>query len=85
MQPLQICIGPTIHIGQESWCHPYAGFFLVVLENIYLEEIIGNGFTNFCMLDTNPFVLNLFTQNLFHGFQLCSKDQWFFLFNVKII
>ena len=27
MQPLQICIGPTIRIGQESWCLPYAGFF----------------------------------------------------------
>ena len=28
MQPLQICIGPTIRIGQESWCLLYAGFFL---------------------------------------------------------
>ena len=28
MQPLQICIGPTIRIGRESWCLPYAGFFL---------------------------------------------------------
>ena len=26
MQPLQICIGPTIRIGRESWCLPYAGF-----------------------------------------------------------
>ena len=25
-QPLQICIGPTILIGRESWCLPYAGF-----------------------------------------------------------
>ena len=25
--PLQICIGPTIRIGRESWCLPYAGFF----------------------------------------------------------
>ena len=24
--PLQICIGPTIRIGPESWCLPYAGF-----------------------------------------------------------
>ena len=24
---LQICIGPTIRIGRESWCLPYAGFF----------------------------------------------------------
>ena len=27
MEPLQIHIGPTICIGQESWCLPYAGFF----------------------------------------------------------
>ena len=27
MQPLQICIGSTIHRGRESWCLPYAGFF----------------------------------------------------------
>ena len=27
MQPLQICIGPTIRIGRESWCLPHAGFF----------------------------------------------------------
>ena len=27
MLPLQICIGPTIRIGRESWCLPYAGFF----------------------------------------------------------
>ena len=26
MQPLQISIGPTIRIGRESWCLPYAGF-----------------------------------------------------------
>ena len=30
MQPLQICIGPTIRIGRESWCLPYAGFFIIV-------------------------------------------------------
>ena len=27
MQPLQICIGPIIRIGRESWCLPYTGFF----------------------------------------------------------
>ena len=32
MQPLQICIGPIIRIGRESWCLPYAGFL-----NTYLE------------------------------------------------
>ena len=33
MQPLQICIGPIIRIGRESWCLPYAGFFKHPLEN----------------------------------------------------
>ena len=28
MQPLQNCIGPTIRIGQEILCLPYAGFFV---------------------------------------------------------
>ena len=27
LQLLQNCIGPTIRIGWESWCLPYAGFF----------------------------------------------------------
>ena len=27
-QPLQICIGPSIRIGRESWCLPYTFFFL---------------------------------------------------------
>ena len=27
---LQNCIGPTIRIGRESWCLPYAGFLLSV-------------------------------------------------------
>ena len=31
MQPLQICIGPTVRIGQESWCLLYAGFFYMCL------------------------------------------------------
>ena len=31
-QPLQNCIGPTICIGREIRCHPYAGFFLSYLK-----------------------------------------------------
>ena len=34
MQPLQICIGPTIRIGRESWCLPYAEFLIIRVENI---------------------------------------------------
>ena len=25
-----MCIGPTIRIGRESWCLPYAGFLLYI-------------------------------------------------------
>ena len=28
MQLLKNCICPTIRIGRESWCLPYAGFFI---------------------------------------------------------
>ena len=30
MQPLQNGIGLTIRISRESWCLPYAEFFLIV-------------------------------------------------------
>ena len=29
MQPLQYCIGPTIRIGREILCLPYAGFLYI--------------------------------------------------------
>ena len=32
MQPLKNCIGPTIRIGQEIRCLPYAGFFLLFIK-----------------------------------------------------
>ena len=34
MQPPQICIGPTIRIGRQSWCLPYAGFFFTVVDKV---------------------------------------------------
>ena len=52
---------------------------LVVLENTYLEEMVGNGITIFWILETNPFVLNFLTQDLFNGFHLCSKVQVFII------
>ena len=33
-QFLKNCIGPTIRIGRDSWCLPYAGFFLCDLLKI---------------------------------------------------
>ena len=37
MQPLQICIGPSIRIGRESWCLPYVGFFFYVCQKDHLK------------------------------------------------
>ena len=31
MLGVEISIGPSIRIGRESWCLPYAGFFVVVI------------------------------------------------------
>ena len=52
---------------------------LVALENSYLEKMVRNGFTNFCILETNPFVLKFFTHDLVNGFHLCSKDKVFII------
>ena len=47
MQPLQICIGPIIRIGQESWCLPYAGFFFKCLEKFQkTSENLPSNFNN---------------------------------------
>ena len=42
MQPLQNCIGPTIRIGREILCLPYAGFFVgpIGLFEIWRSAII---------------------------------------------
>ena len=37
-QLLQNCIGPTIRIGQESWCLPYAGSLKRFFRAIYSEK-----------------------------------------------
>ena len=50
---------------------------LVVLENTYLEQMVANGFTSFCIFETNPFILENFTLNLVSVFYLHSKDQVF--------
>ena len=32
LKNLQNCIGPTISIGRESWCLPYAGFLMYKIQ-----------------------------------------------------
>ena len=51
----------------------------MVLESIYLEEMVRNGFTNFCILETNPFGLKFTTQDLGNGLHLGTKDQVFII------
>ena len=46
LQPLQICIGPTISIGRGSWCVPYVGFFLFLL--IVLDVEVTRVSTEYC-------------------------------------
>ena len=36
---LQNFIGPTIRIGQEIQCLPYAGFFIYILWQLYIWEV----------------------------------------------
>ena len=48
---------------------------LVLLENTYLEEMVENGFTIFCILETNPLAYKFFSQDLVISFHRCSKDQ----------
>ena len=37
MQPLPNCIGPTIRIGREILCLPYAGFLITEQKEIWYQ------------------------------------------------
>ena len=52
---------------------------LVVLENTYLEEMVGNRFTHFCILEKNPFLVKLFTPDLVNSLHLPSNDKVFII------
>ena len=40
-QLLQNCIGPTIRIGREIQCLPYAGFFILKTQDTnYLSQLV---------------------------------------------
>ena len=42
-RPTRPCIGPTIRIGREILCLPYAGFFLVILNlEGHQNRVIGS-------------------------------------------
>ena len=69
MQPFQICIGPIIRIGRESWCLPYAGFFLMKLVRKKKEKT--KSLKQFFSYLNNSFVkllyciFNLYERNLY--------------------
>ena len=52
---------------------------LIVLENTYLEQMAGNGFNNFYILERNPFGRKISTQDPANGLRLRSKDQMFII------
>ena len=67
MQPLQICIGPIIRIGRESWCLPYAGFFF--LHCIHCTKGLH--------LSYQTSLLNDFNVSLFNGGDHFDKQKHF--------
>ena len=57
---------------------------LEVLENIYLEQIVQNGFYNFCILQTNPFDPKRVLHTRILVFCTYIKNIRSFVFTVKI-
>ena len=56
MQPLENCIGPTIRIGREIQCLPYAGFFLVFMLLgliVFGNKSLGTPFLSLCLAKLN--------------------------------
>ena len=49
------------------------------IRNTNLEEMVGYGFNLFCILDINPFLVKLITQDLVNGLDLPSKDKGFII------
>ena len=49
MQPVKNCIGPTIRIGQEILCIPYAGFFWYTVHSTKQNYITKLGVVNICI------------------------------------
>ena len=53
MQPLQIWIGPTIRIGREIWCLPYAGFFALWAKNRQVALLVADPPPAYSTTDTD--------------------------------
>ena len=64
MQPLQICIGPIIRIGRESWCLPYAGFFCIGAISDHNERFSASCMRVFSLTRENRYCLSIQTQKV---------------------
>ena len=84
MQPLQVCIGPIIRIGRESWCLPYAGFLVLIRKILKVNKF--NKFNKlikiritFLIILANylaPFCFSTWTSGLdLEELQHCSVNQ----------
>ena len=71
MQPLQICIGPAIRIGRESWCLPYAGFFSMRIDQQERLFPSSQGSKNLYFLGTKD-IISLGGTNHIHTLSLSS-------------
>ena len=73
MQPLQICIGPIIRIGRESWCLPYAGFFLYMKKTgVIFSWISARVTTEYYVIIFHINLMHCYIPKLFY-FVLYSK------------
>ena len=65
MQPLQNCIGPTIRIGREIFCLPYAGFFTAVFTQIKIFAKLLKSLSK----KNNNYDLNIYNNKLRFDFK----------------
>ena len=80
MQPLQICIGPTKRIGRESWCLPYAGFF------IYFSFLSSRNLSKIVLVLLYASVERVGVSRMRNFFNLSDKGGrglWVFIFFLK--
>ena len=72
MQTLEICIGPTISIGREIRCLPYAGFFQQYHIILHIPGSSNNVFLGyFCGIFLIKYLLSLCSKVFF----CCFKRQ----------
>ena len=71
---MQICSGPTIGIGRESWCLPYAGFLRnefirteFIRNKIFRPEFIRTEFKRTNIIRTEFMKTEFIRNKFYHG------------------